>query len=231
MDETSKTLFHHRRLFAPFLTGKGIDIGCGADPVVPSVTRWDMDQGDASRIDELVDGTFDYVWSSHCLEHMNNPRDALRRWWSLVVRGGHLILVVPDEDLYEQGFFPSRFNSDHKATFTVHKESSWSPVSVNLRDEFERLGGTIRLLTVQDDGLDHSLLASGPDEAQRLSKLFWTAIAMILKVVRADASLGMRVRRRRGLLIDQTLLGDRRLAQIAAVVQRCEVGPRDLAPE
>ena len=231
MDETSKTLFHHRGLLAPFLTGKGIDIGCGTDPVAPSVTRFDTDEGDASRIDELVDGTFDYVWSSHCLEHMDDPRDALRRWWSLVVLGGHLILVVPDEDLYEQGFFPSRFNPDHKATFTVHKESSWSPVSVDLRDELEKLGGTIRLLTVQDDGLDHSLLASGPDEVPRLSKLFWTVIAVILKVVRADASHRMRVARWRGLVIDQTLLADRRLAQIAAVVQRCEVGSRDLVPE
>jgi hypothetical protein len=74
-------------------------------------------------------------------------------------------------------------------------------------------------------------LASGPDEAQRLSKLFWTAIAVILKVVRADASHRMRVGRRRGFLIDQTLLGDKRLAQIAAVVQRYEVDPRDLVPE
>lgn len=231
MDETSKTLYHHRELFSPFLTGRGIDIGCGTDPVAPEVTPFDLDTGDASRIDELVDGGFDYVWSSHCLEHMDAPRDALRRWWSLVAPGGHLILVVPDEDLYEQGFFPSRFNADHKATFTIYKESSWSPSSVNLRDELEGLGGTIRLLTVQDDDLDHSLLASGPDEISRVTKYFWTVIAAVLKVVRADVSHRMRVARRRGLLIDQTLSDDGRLAQIAAVVQKHKVAPRAPFPK
>src|SRR5260221_7032838 len=36
--------------------------------------------------------------------------------------------------LYEQGVFPSRFNGDHKSTFTISKASSWSPVSVNVLD-------------------------------------------------------------------------------------------------
>ena len=31
------------------LTGKGIDIGCGPDPILPGVDRFDVDQGDASR--------------------------------------------------------------------------------------------------------------------------------------------------------------------------------------
>jgi SAM-dependent methyltransferase len=221
MDETSKTLYHHRELFYPFLTGRGIDIGCGTDPVTPAVMRFDLDEGDASRVNEFVDDRFDFVWSSHCLEHMDDPSDALRRWWSLVIPGGTLIVVVPDEDLYEQGFYPSRFNADHRATFTVHKEHSWSPVSVNLRDELEGLrGGAIRLLVVQDDGLDHSLLASGPDGISPFSRLFWTVIAVILKAVGADDFHRLRAARRRGVLIDQTLFDDRRLAQIAAVVQK-----------
>ena len=40
--------------------------------------------------------------------------------------GGHLIVTVPDEDLYEQGHFPSDYNRDHKWTFTIHKPKSWS---------------------------------------------------------------------------------------------------------
>src|SRR6185312_3014562 len=49
-----------------------------------------------------------------------------------IKRGGHLVISVPDEDLYEQGVWPSTFNTDHKITFTLSKKTSWSPVSVNV---------------------------------------------------------------------------------------------------
>ena len=50
---------------------------------------------------------FDFVFSSHCLEHMQDPVKcpSLRDWWQLVRPGGVLIVIVPDEDLYEQGIF------------------------------------------------------------------------------------------------------------------------------
>ena len=62
---------------------------------------------------------YDAVCSSHCLEHMRDVPAALTQWWALVRKGGYLVLVVPDEDLYEQGGWPSLFNSDHKATFRI----------------------------------------------------------------------------------------------------------------
>src|SRR5688572_21561437 len=129
MDETSKTRATWGDLERSVLRGRGIDIGCGPDPVMPEVCRFDVDDGDANVITRHVREQFDYVYSSHCLEHMRDPRAALREWWQLVKPGGHLFFIVPDEDLYEQGMFPSRFNADHKATFTVSKTSSWSPVS------------------------------------------------------------------------------------------------------
>jgi len=65
---------------------------------------------------------------------MTDPVAALSPWWALIKPGGYLVLVVPDEDLYEQGSWPSRFNGDHKATFTLKTEKSWSPVSHNIRE-------------------------------------------------------------------------------------------------
>jgi hypothetical protein len=53
-------------------------------------------------------------------------------WWALVKPGGYLVIVVPDEDLYEQGMWPSRFNTDHKATFNLGESKSWSPVSYDI---------------------------------------------------------------------------------------------------
>ena len=50
------------------------------------------------------------------------------------------MITVPDEDLYEQGVFPSTFNRDHKWTFTVLKERSWSSRSLNILDLIRDLG-------------------------------------------------------------------------------------------
>src|SRR5690348_14443562 len=96
-----------------YLQGRVIDIGCGADPIVSHAERFDLAEGDAQEIAAVRQaGAYDAVYSSHCLEHMRDVRRALQQWWSLVRHGGHLILVVPDEDLYEQGGWPSLFNRE-----------------------------------------------------------------------------------------------------------------------
>ncbi len=220
MDETSKTLFLHGQRLAPFLMGRGIDIGCGSDPVTPDCRGFDVSDGNAERIDEFVDDEFDFVWSSHCLEHMSDPRDALGRWWKLVRPGGYLILIVPDEDLYEQGCWPSVFNDDHKATFRLRGRSNWSPVSVDLEWELRSLGAVIRILEVQDDGLVVHQLASGPNRVGLVAQVFWGAVALGLKMLGVTGAVRSEVTRRRGKLVDQTALSDCRLAQICAVAEK-----------
>jgi len=64
----------------------------------------------------------------------------LANWLRVVKPGGHLIVIVPDEDLYEQGVFPSTFNRDHKWTFTVLKTRSWSERSINVLEMIGALG-------------------------------------------------------------------------------------------
>jgi SAM-dependent methyltransferase len=129
--------------FARCLVGRGIDIGCGDDPVTPDCQHWDRAQGDAQSLPGVAPASFDWVYSSHCLEDLPDPRAALARWWALLRPGGHLLLAVPDEDFYEQGGCPlgapSRFNGDHRWSFTAHKSRSWSPVSLNLLDLLREL--------------------------------------------------------------------------------------------
>jgi len=162
MNETSKTLTLLGPQEKALLTGQGIDVGCGPDPISPNARRFDVEDGDANEITKYVKEQFDFVYSSHCLEHMKNPRAALLDWWKLVKPGGHLIFMVPDEDLYEQGVFPSRFNSDHKATFTISKAQSWSPVSVNVLDLALSLPNSqLVKLTLQDQGYDRRLIRHG----------------------------------------------------------------------
>ena len=150
MYEASKALMrrlHDSRFATRYFVGQGIDIGCGPDPVsqyqeqfplMRGCRSWDMPDGDAQLLASVADETFDFVHSSHCLEHMRDPREALQHWLRVLKPGGHLIVTIPDEDLYEQGLFPSTNNNDHKWTFTMTKQHSWSSRSVNV---FELLAG------------------------------------------------------------------------------------------
>lgn len=161
MNETEKT----NRLRGPdfmarHFAGRVIDIGSGGSPVTAHCEPFDVAEGDAGRIDEVREhGAYDCVHSSHCLEHMVDARDAIRRWWRLVRPGGHLIVVVPDEDLYEQGIWPSRFNGDHKWSFRLgDKQPLWSPVSLDLRAMMAELpGATVVSAECQDQHYDHAL--------------------------------------------------------------------------
>ena len=150
-----------------YLTGTVIDIGCGSALVVPHAVPFDVEHGDAQRLlDYFEPRSFDCVHSSHCLEHMKNGPEALRQWWALVKPGGYLVLVVPDEDLYEQGAWPSIFSNEHFSTFNLGKRASWSPVSLDIAALVSGLPGAELLdACVQDDGYDRRLMR------QRISRL------------------------------------------------------------
>ena len=102
MTETIKTIAQWTDYEKSLVQGSVIDIGCGSDPISPSARCFDIDDGDANYITKFIHETYDCVYSSHCLEHMVDAKLALNEWWKLVKPGGYLILIVPDEDLYEQ---------------------------------------------------------------------------------------------------------------------------------
>jgi len=158
-NEASKTREMMGELEENIFKGDGIDIGCGLDPIMPTARAFDMDDGDANEITKYVGKQYDYVFSSHCLEHMNNPLNAIAEWWKLVKKDGHLIFTVPDEDLYEQGYFPSLFNDDHKYTFTISKRDSWSSKSYNILDLVKTLDSSELIkVELQDTGFKRSHL-------------------------------------------------------------------------
>lgn len=51
---------------------------------------------EAVNLAGLADESYDFVASSHCLEHVANPLRALQEWRRVTRRGGHLVLVLPD---------------------------------------------------------------------------------------------------------------------------------------
>lgn len=129
------------RFVSRYFVGKGIDIGCGNDslaqyswcfPLVTSIKSWDIPDGDAQHMSGVENETFDFIVSSHCLEHLHDPYESMTNWCRILKPGGYMVIVVPDEDLYEQRNWPSRYNRDHKTTWTIQKTQSWSPVSINV---------------------------------------------------------------------------------------------------
>ena len=171
-----------------YFVGKGIDIGGKPDPLVlyselfplmEGCDTWDWEHGDAQYMQGVNDDEFDFVFSSHCLEHMADPAVAMENWFRILKPGGYLIINVPDEDLYEQGVFPSSYNADHKTTWTIHKEVSWSPNSRNLLDLLRPLGAAadVRKIEVIDDLYRYSL----PRFDQTLSPVAESAIELVLR--------------------------------------------------
>jgi SAM-dependent methyltransferase len=219
MNEATKTRKPWGQEEQAILAGKGIDIGCGPDPIFPDVYGFDIDAGDANEITKYVREEFDFVFSSHCLEHMKVPREAILEWWKLVRLGGHLFFIVPDEDLYEQGIFPSRFNADHKATFTISKTKSWSPVSINVLDLVKSLPGEqLVSVALQDVGYDRRRLT----HRQRSFTKLWAG-RLCGRCFRSNGAapvkMGLAERTMLRFVADQTR-GPEAVAQIHCIVKK-----------
>ena len=138
--ETAKA--HARRMregfFAKYCSGRGLDIGYGGDLLCDNCVGWDREHGDAQFLARLADASFDFVYSSHTLEHVADASLALRNWYRVVIPGGYLILFVPDRDLYEKRLtLPSRWNPDHRRFFLLDRDEP--PDTIGLLPLIERV--------------------------------------------------------------------------------------------
>ncbi|MFH2091015.1 MAG: class I SAM-dependent methyltransferase [Pseudomonadota bacterium] len=156
--KSAKRRFNLGEFHTRYFVGNGIDIGGKPDPLgqyaqifskMSSARTWDIEDGDAQYMESVEDNTYDFVHSSHCLEHMNDPVTAFKNWIRILKPGGHIIATVPDEDLYELGVFPSKFNPDHKWTMTIYKKSSWSPKSINLAQMLQDFSDHIKIIKIE----------------------------------------------------------------------------------
>lgn len=191
MKECSKSI--QRRLsdsnfLRRYFVGRGLDIGGKPDPLMlyeeffpclKCVKTWDWEDGDAQYLSGVEDGSLDFVHSSHCLEHLRDPKEGLRNWFRVVKEGGYLVIIVPDEDLYEQGVFPSTFNRDHKWTFTILKVKSWSERSINIIDMVRDLESTAEIIKIEQ--LSASYRFDLPRFDQTLTPIGESGIELIIR--------------------------------------------------
>ncbi len=218
--EKSKRKWQPGSIELTALKGDGIDIGCSDCPILPNIRCFDLKDGDANFITKYIKKQFDFVYSSHCLEHMYNPQQTILEWWKLVKINGYLFFTVPDEDLYEQGIFPSVSNPDHKHTFTISKSKSWSSVSVNVYDLAKSLpGGNIMSLTLQDDNYDRSITIFGSRRQKNFIIKFFSRTYFFLK-----RNWGIKIKMIENFIriyqpTDQTMQKDT-LAQIQCIVKK-----------
>jgi len=168
MRETTKS--HELRVarddYKRFLHGKGIDVGAGDDPLtVPdgSVTYWDKPQGDAQILSSIEDSSLDFLYSSHCLEHLPDLRLTLRNWARVLRDGAHAYIVVPDFTLYEHHTWPSPYNGDHKHSFSlwlspqrVGRPNHWLVGSPEFHALLSGVGLTMIETELQDKDYDYN---------------------------------------------------------------------------
>lgn len=106
MKECSKSI--QRRLadsnfLRRYFVGDGVDIGGKPDPLslykelfplMESVKTWDWEDGDAQFLKGVDDGTFDFVHSSHCLEHLVDPAEAFAECARVLKVGGAMLETI-----------------------------------------------------------------------------------------------------------------------------------------
>jgi SAM-dependent methyltransferase len=98
------------------------------------------------------DQSQDTVFSSHCLEHVENVQTALSEWFRVLKTNGFLILCVPHQHLYERKSSPpSKWNPDHRRFYTP------ATLLIDIEGALEPNTYRLRHLIDNDAGYDYSI--------------------------------------------------------------------------
>lgn len=96
--------------------GEGYDIGCmKKEWAFPGATPIDLSFDDEYDALNLPKQGVDYIFSSHCLEHIDNWVDTMDYWYDTLNEGGTLFLYLPD---YSQKYWRPWNNRKHRNMFS-----------------------------------------------------------------------------------------------------------------
>lgn len=140
--------------FLKYMYGNGLDIGFnGYEKNVVSILAGaigidkDYPGYDGTHL-PFPDNSQQFVYSSHCLEHISNYREVIREWLRVTKPGGYIVTVVPHRDLYEKKLtLPSIWNEDHKRFY--------SPASLLKEFEDSLPINSFRVRHLQDNDKGH----------------------------------------------------------------------------
>lgn len=132
-----------RRVALRHCVGRGLDVGAGHWPLPGSLPVDTVDgPGLIHRIEDVPPASQDYVFSSHCLEHIADWGAALDQWISKLRPGGTLFLYLPHPSC-------GLWRMDNPAMHAVH---AWIPEFDVVR---EALVGRGLSIVEADEGPDH----------------------------------------------------------------------------
>jgi predicted SAM-dependent methyltransferase len=95
--------------------GIGYDIGCmKKEWSLPGSIPIDLSFEDEYHANKLPKTDVDYIFSSHCLEHINNWVETLDYWYESLKNEGTLFLYLPD---YSQEYWKPWNNKKHVNIF------------------------------------------------------------------------------------------------------------------
>jgi SAM-dependent methyltransferase len=173
------------QFFEKYCRGRGIDIGCGDDWLFPDIDAIDKNPNipnaihmDAQYETACLKETYDFVYSSHCLEHMIDPEVALKNWYRILKPGGYLIIVVPHRDYYEKkDQLPSNHNRDHKYFFLPFQ--AFLPNTLSLYHLLRTLDNTS--IVYINECIDHLALSKGGIVCLNDELVEWSIEAVVQK--------------------------------------------------
>ena len=127
--------------------GFGYDIGCmkkewsfpGSYPIDLSF----YDEWDSNKLPSMPP---EYIFSSHCLEHVDDWVDTMNYWYDRLVDGGTLFLYLPD---YSQKYWRPWNNRKHRHAFVPE-----------MIVDFMKDNGYTNIFSSQRD-LNHSFIVVG----------------------------------------------------------------------
>lgn len=154
-DDQGAEVLKVRHVLARYTRGRLLDLGPGPWPIWPNALSIDdMDEwkdvdwspdikGDVRDLSMFADRSFDSVFSSHVLEHIEDTEKTLREWWRVVKVGGHLTLYLPHAEHYPN-IGDEGGNPDHKHDFRpddITKIMTSMPGGWDLVEKQTRTGG------------------------------------------------------------------------------------------
>lgn len=82
-----------------YCKGTGLDIGAGSWPLPGAIAVQDQKDMNAYALPTIAPESLDYVFSSHCIEHLVQWRYALRLWCSKLKKEGVIFIYAPHRSM------------------------------------------------------------------------------------------------------------------------------------
>jgi SAM-dependent methyltransferase len=96
---TGNAVDHIKSFALEFCKGKGLDIGSKYWPLDGAIGVDNLPHENAYKLDRWDDEALDYIFSSHCLEHLSDWQSALNLWSRKIKQSGIIFLYLPHESM------------------------------------------------------------------------------------------------------------------------------------